>query len=257
VTGTRNPTQTRIQSPRRLAGTVVFIVGLALFAAAVVASVRPFGADARPSASGSRVAVAVVGDSLIFQAETGMIYADSTAAPGGDFTDDLLGSGYDATVVGLPGEPFSGVHASAALQARHGADIVVVAAGTNDVRLADEQDDPGALDRSTAELGRVLDDLDATPCVLVLTFATTSPLHRLDQLGPELNGSIRATAAEHDNVHVADWEMVAAANPEWFNSVDSVHLTPDGAEAYRDFILSSLSACADDAAAGARPATAD
>lgn len=55
------------------------------------------------------------------------------------------------------------------------------------------------------------------------------------------NSTIKAFAASHGNVWVADWEPIAAANVYEYTYADHIHLAPAGRVAYANLINQRVS----------------
>jgi hypothetical protein len=52
------------------------------------------------------------------------------------------------------------------------------------------------------------------------------------------NATIASVVPEFDNVRLLDWHRISAPHPSWFYD-DGIHLTPSGAVAYTQLIVSA------------------
>ena len=200
---------------------------------APTAWVEPDAVDSRSGRSpvSHQVAhVAVIGDSLTYQAEYGLDFKaiDDPTTPR-DLTAAFLAAGfgvstslqYGATTFGLAQLPDWPAPV---------ADVVVIALGTND-----RHDDAHPLEQSQANLDTYLARWPDT-CVVLVTIAET-PVWGLDVYGPAWNAFLRDRADV-----VADWAAIAADHPEYLLD-DLVHHNAEGAEAYRELIVGASKRC--------------
>jgi hypothetical protein len=99
-------------------------------------------------------------------------------------------------------------------------DVVVVHLGTNGTVNPDDFD-------------RMMNILAGVRKVVVLTAKAPRPWEE------QVNGTIFDKAKNYRNVVVLDWHTIGGAHPEYFWD-DSIHLRPEGAQAYSQLILSNL-----------------
>ncbi len=147
--------------------------------------------------------------------------------------DSVMEGAAGAIPAALPGrqvvvdtEVSRSTSASAAAAAGHGTDwdVVVVLLAHND------GGSPGAYQPAYRQL---LDTFAAVPRVVVLTVHEVRPYYA------DVNAFLRLQAASRSNVHVADWNAVAAAAPG-ATAGDGLHLTSSGARLLADLVAGQV-----------------
>jgi CTP:molybdopterin cytidylyltransferase MocA len=182
---------------------LLLLVGPAI---AAVVSLTHAGATARPTS------VAVVGDSLTWQAEPSIEGALSTA-------------GYAASISANPGHALS----SAWAQRQVGRDIrdprigvIVVETASNDsFELA--RSDPSAAGYATA-LTDVLRAAKGRCVVVVNAKVDVTPFYYRPADARTVNRTIADSALQFADERVVDWSTDAASHPSWFRA-DLLHFT--------------------------------
>lgn len=176
------------------------------------------------------VTVGVVGDSLVHHAELG---------PGGRPGDprrlsaELVAAGRRASVSSAVGADTPDL-ASITAFPDPGAELLVVALGTNDMRAG--LPIPTAIANIEAFVAVI-----APRCTVVVTIVD-EPSWGLQELGPAFNAALVDLAAGRTDVVVADWASLAEANPGHLMP-DGVHHTTAGQAAYRTLIVEGVAAC--------------
>lgn len=214
-------------------------------AALVLAAAVAFLTVSHLLTEGPKTRVGVVGDSLTAQATWPII-------------DQLDADGFDVTVAGENGATIADqLRQLESLTLPGGAEIVVVALGTNNAFFASATDSRRrSLDQSRTDahdaLTRLLDGQPgqswhpSTRCVVWVNVNDHSPFMSLDRNGSAMNKVIEDEAgsfrAKGRNVVVADWAGTSRNRPEWFLQ-DQVHLTPAGERAYADMIRGATHRC--------------
>jgi hypothetical protein len=199
---------------------------LALAAAMLAAGLTPLS-DASPAAAIGIPPIAVVGDSLIYQAEHG-----STNDPAQHhLTDQLNKAGWSAMVRATSGADTGTLSLWTNWPSPPA--VIVMAVGTNDRRVDATQAEPEPLERSIANVRSYLDRWPSAIPVLV-GIVETAP-RGLDVTGPEWNAWLRAEAQARGGVFV-DWAGYSAGHPDWFTT-DLLHQTAAGQAGYRAAIV--------------------
>jgi hypothetical protein len=197
------------------------------------------------SVTGRRVDV--VGDSLVHQA------SPLLRAGLGD-------AGYDATVVGLPGQSLVGEGIRARLDevagTGAGGDIVVVATTTNDVRST-PTDEPRQVTAALApasyreQVTAVLTRFADRCVVMVNARDRTNPMY-LPERASVLNAELARLQVWYPNLVVVDWAVLSRFLPDAWFSPDLLHFgrraedeTPDSpsAKVYADAIVAGVRRC--------------
>jgi lysophospholipase L1-like esterase len=195
--------------------------------------------------AGPRTKVAVVGDSLTAQATWPMV-------------DELSSRGYLATVAGVNGATITDeARQLESLTLPGGADVIVVALGTNNAFFASVNDDRKRdLEQSKRDVKDTLTRLfdgqtglswnPSTQCVVWVNVSDHSPMLSLDKNAPALNKAIEdeaaAARARGDRVYVADWATESRGHADWFLQ-DGVHLTNEGERAYAHLVRKTVDRC--------------
>lgn len=174
--------------------------------------------------------VAVIGDSLTYQAEYGQDFKeiDDPTAPR-DLTAAFVAAGFGVSTSLQIGADTFGLAQIPEWPAPV-ADVVVIALGTND-----RHDDAHPLEQSQANLDTYLARWPDA-CVVLVTIAET-PVWGLDVYGPAWNAFLRERADV-----LADWTPIAAAHPEYLLD-DLVHHNAEGAAAYRTLMVDAAAQC--------------
>jgi lysophospholipase L1-like esterase len=98
--------------------------------------------------------------------------------------------------------------------------VVIVSAGTNDWASSD----------FTTSAESIMTMLGPHRCVVWMDTARpqrTDPNLGLQEPASAINTALDTLAAEHTNIHIVRWSVMAAAHPEWFGS-DGIHPNDDG-----------------------------
>jgi lysophospholipase L1-like esterase len=180
-------------------------------------------------AGDGEISVAVIGDSLTYQAEGNRNLTD----PRRLLADDLVASGYRSYVTGIVGATVGDGHtfwwpgaADPAL------DVLVIALGTNDV----VREYP--LEVSRAQLSGWLEDLDDLGCVALVGVDESAWGWGLDVRGPAFNQMLQEEAAAAPNAIYVPWV------PQVESDDGEVHLLSDEAKAeYRAALHGAADAC--------------
>jgi hypothetical protein len=196
---------------------VVLLVVLAARASTPPAS--PGGAGGGP-ASGGRVTVDVVGDSLITQAAT-------------ELTGRLEAGGYAATIVHRPAQDLGSWFIQqqlGAVRSRGRADVLVLATAANDALRDDDRTrilGPEAAARAFDELlDRALAPFTDRCVVVVNAREDTASLYHPDH-AREVNRLLARAPERHPGLVVVDWAGISHPLPgNWF-APDQLHFGPD------------------------------
>jgi len=176
----------------------------------------------------------VFGDSLTYSIEHG---------PGWGFnnqflTDELVANGYSASISSWIGATTRDLPAVAPQVPAPGADIMVIALGSNDMRVnATTGTTAVPLAEALGHITTAIDEVGAS-CNVLVTVAETEPWG-LDTSAPTYNETLRNLP----NVIIADWAPLVAANPDFVVGTDGVHLTPAGSDAYRALFHVAIDSC--------------
>ena len=112
-------------------------------------------------------------------------------------------------------------------------EVVIVNLGTNDAVQG--------YDGWPAGFDEVVAATQSVTCVLLVTIAESTNAYGKDGTAAAINDRIRATASEHANVHVVDWnEVVATRGLEV--SLEGIHPTPLGEQIIADLYRSGIEA---------------
>jgi lysophospholipase L1-like esterase len=148
-------------------------------------------------------------------------------------TDQLVAAGYVASVSATGGATSQSLAADDLVEPEPGADITVIALGTNDIHL-DIITSPGDIGGYIARIQTAFDRYDAG-CDVAVTTVESEPMA---ELAPLMNDALEEMAS----VVVADWAAIVADHPEYLLE-DGIHHTPGGQAAYRDLIESAVGEC--------------
>ena len=185
------------------------------------------------------VKIGVLGDSLL---------VDSV----GTLTTDLQDRGYQASVSSNPGYSTWALVSAAQRMSGQGANVLVVATGTNDMR------DVALGYRTLAQTRQAMDQmisLNRVPCIVWVGVNTSNGLHGgaagtfgdVRVGGPVVNQMIRdaqaASGRPASRTLYASWADRSTGHLDWFRAVDDVHLSPTGAAQYRRLILDAVASC--------------
>lgn len=179
--------------------------------------------------------VMIFGDSITYRLEHG---------PGLDrtnqytlLTDHLVVTGHSASVSAMIGAVTNGLDSVAQYVPAPGADILLIALGTNDMHVNTSTGTSYfTVEEAVANLSNAIDTIGA-PCTILVTIAETEPWG-LDVTGPAFNRALRAMP----DVRIADWAPVVEADPGLVVS-DGVHLTDAGVAAYTALFDDAISTC--------------
>jgi hypothetical protein len=135
---------------------------------------------------------------------------------------------------------------------RQGANVLVVAAGTNDISHVAQGF------RTLAQTRQSMDQMlssNRAPCIVWVGVNTSNGLHGggpgtfgdVRVGGPVINQMIRdaeaASGRPMSRTVYADWAARSTGHPEWFKGPEDVHFTPAGLDAYEQLILDGVAAC--------------
>ncbi|MBI2704160.1 MAG: hypothetical protein HYX32_02550 [Actinobacteria bacterium] len=188
--------------------------------------------------------VSVIGDSL-------------TKASVAAIRDELDAGGFVPTVVdGINGEEII-KRRDQLVQASQpgGADVAVIALGTNNVFFASVDDlRRKPMEASIRDLDQVITDVQegvggvrpATRCLVWVNVNDRTDTDGLRTWAPVFNQAV-ADRARRENVagrpmRVADWASFSRAQPSYFVE-DGIHLTTDGQRAYARLIRETIDTC--------------
>ena len=180
--------------------------------------------------------VAVVGDSLVYQSEQAVGTTETL------ITDDLVAAGTQAWVTGWTGLSYGVAYPNVwNLPDRQGVvpDVLVVALGTNDMRILPGETEP----RTTVEAVRPLVAawLAEVPnaCVRLIGPAESISGWGLDVTAPPFNAMLAEEAALHADAEYVAWNP----DPAWTEGGQDPHMTQAGRDAYRAFIVAEVADC--------------
>lgn len=228
------PTPERRGGARLLASllAVGLVLGLAAPAGAQVEAVPPFeGPPDGPK-------VAAVGDSLLGQLQSeGPTHPTSTRA----FTLSLIDEGWRASVKHRNAWRTARVRLLAGQAVDRGAQVVIVSAGSGDVRWVRESADPRAARRAVRRAVRLLlADLEPQ-CVVWPTIPVVGGAGER-RTAHVLNRELRAAAEASGDVRSPGWAAAAPSHPQRFTD-DGVHLSPAGEAAFQQTLLHAARRC--------------
>lgn len=181
----------------------------------------------------------MVGDSLL----------SNSVSP---LTSALQRRGFQASVSANPGYPTWALVSAAQRMTGQGANVLVVATGTNDMR------DVALGYRTLAQTRQAMDQmisLNRAPCIVWVGVNTFNGLHGggagtfgdVNVGGPVINQTIRdaeaASGRPPTRTLYADWAARSEGHLDWFFAVDDVHLSPVGSAEYERLILDGVDAC--------------
>ena len=230
----RRPTARRRRPGRFILGAL--IVGLAVVTAGPsAAQVETVPAFAGPP--GGRK-VAAVGDSILGQLESeGPTHPTSTRA----FTLSLIDQGWRASVKARNAWRAARVRLLAGQAVDLGAEVVIVSAGSGDVRWVRESADPDAARQAVRRSIRLfLRDVE-DQCVV---WPTMPVVGRAGERRTALavNDELTTADAESTAVRSPDWAGLAPQHPGWFIA-DGVHLSRPGEAAFQHTLLTAARRC--------------
>lgn len=182
-------------------------------------------------------AVVVLGDSLVFESEQATIFTSETW-----ITDDLVAAGTRAWVTGWTGLRFERAYPDlwdAPFRDGVVPDVLVIAVGTNDMRVDAESGLPPTTPEEVrpilaAWLAEVPD-----ACVRVVGVAESISGWGLDVTGPAFNAMLAEEVALHADAAYVPW----APDPAWTGGGAEPHMTMAGRDAYRAMIVAQVADC--------------
>ena len=177
-------------------------------------------------------AVAVIGDSLVYQAEGNL----GTVTGQRLLADELVASGYRAHVSGVIGETTQLAHERLWPKVADdpNLDTLVIALGNNDVY----EDIP--LESSRATLRQWLVEAADVRCVALVGLNVAATEWRMDQFGPAFNQMLVEEAARHPQARYVEW----APDLDIHGLTGDVHLpTAEAAAQYRSTLLGAVDGC--------------
>jgi lysophospholipase L1-like esterase len=177
--------------------------------------------------------VSVIGDSLVYQAETDL---DSTE-PTRLLADELVASGYRAHVSGWIGETTAAGHAQLwpMVAGEPDLDILVIALGTNDVKRSVPLED------SRAALRSWLADAGDVGCIALVGLNESAYAWQLGIFGPAYNQMLAEEAAQLPKGIFVPW----APDLDIHGYTGDVHFATNAARAqYRSTLHDAVDACA-------------
>lgn len=204
------------------------LIGALVTAVTLVAGcVAPVWLGAAPAtAQDTAPTIAVVGDSLIYQAEHGSTN-DTTKHY---LTNELNAAGWSAQVRAQSAADTNTLATWTTWP--NPPSVIVIALGSNDRRIVN-----GApfvpIETSKSNVRGYLDRWPGAVPIFV-GIVETAP-RGLNITGPEWNTWVRTEAAARGGVFV-DWSAISRGHPEWFTS-DLLHHTAAGQAAYRSAIV--------------------
>jgi hypothetical protein len=174
--------------------------------------------------------VGVVGDSLVRHAEFG-----PRGRPGDPrrLSTALVDAGHRASLSSQVGADTPDLARITAFP-DPGADVLVVALGTNDMHRGTP------IETAVAAIDEFIDVIG--PRCTVLVTIIDEPSWGLDVTAPPYNAALHDLAAVRGDAVVVDWGAVADLHPEHL-AADGVHHTDSGQAAYRQLIVDGVSAC--------------
>jgi lysophospholipase L1-like esterase len=196
-------------------------------------------AGATPAAASAPL-VAAVGDSLLGQLQShGPTHPGSTHA----FTRSLVDEGWRASVHTRNAARILQLRGLAQDAVADGAAVVIVSAGSGDVRAVRESADPGETRAAVPHAVEVLlHDLESV-CVVWPTFAATGNAGER-RTAWVINTALRDAAAERATLVVPAWSRAAVDHPGWFTA-DGVHLSARGEAVYQAVLVHGAHRCLD------------
>ncbi len=182
--------------------------------------------------------VGAVGDSILGQLQSeGPTHPHSTQA----FTRSLNDEGWRASVKHRNAWRTARVRILANESVDRGAQVVIVVAGSGDIRWVRESPDPVAARRQVRRAVRLLlADLEEQ-CVVWPTVPERGGAGERST-ARVINEELRAAAAASAQVRAPDTASRSTSHPEWFIA-DGVHLSRAGEAAFQRFILAAARRC--------------
>ncbi len=230
----RRPTASGRRPCRFILGTLIvgFAVGAAVPSAAQVETVPPFeGPPGGPK-------VAAVGDSILGQLESeGPTHPTSIRA----FTLSLIDQGWRASVKARNAWPAARVRLLAGQAVDLGAEVVMVSAGSGDVRWVRESADPVAARQAVRRSIRLLLSDVEEQCVIWPTMPVVGGAGER-RTARAVNDELTTADAESTTVRSPNWAGLAPHHPGWFIA-DGVHLSRRGEAAFQHTLLSAVRRC--------------
>ena len=181
-----------------------------------------------------------MGDSLLGQLQSeGPTHPHSTIA----FTLSLNDQGWRASVKHRNAWPVRRIRLLANESLDRGAQVLIVVAGSGDVREVRESADPRAARQAMVRaIGNLLADVSDV-CVVWPTLHVTGGAGER-QTARVLNRELDEAEAADPDVRSPDWATLAASHPGWFIA-DGVHLSRTGEAAYQRTLIGAARRCVD------------
>ena len=185
--------------------------------------------------------VAVVGDSLTYYAEGGLL-------------NKMLARKYRVSITGV--KAFAAWDMQPTVQQlmrRNRPDVLVVALGTNDLKYAVWH--TRTWPSTQVDMRNLLAIARTVPCVVWvgvnttsgLFYYTTDPLRDITVGGPVINTMIKSALAgtkkAPGRARYGDWSARSQGHEEYFLNPGNTHMTPVGIAAYQQLILDEVAAC--------------
>jgi lysophospholipase L1-like esterase len=182
--------------------------------------------------------VGAVGDSLLGQLQSeGPTHPRSARA----FTLSLNDHGWRASVKHRNAWPVSRIRLLAQQSRDRGAEVVIVVAGSGNVRQVRESPEPRAARQAMVRsIRNLLADL-GDACVVWPTLHLTGGAGER-QTARALNRELSDAEEGDPDVRSPDWATLAASHPGWFIG-DGVHLSPRGEAAFQQILLGAADRC--------------
>jgi|GEM_PF-6987782 len=180
--------------------------------------------------------IAVVGDSLTWQAEHGSTSTSDPYYQRHALTDQLNAEGWAARIAARSGADTRSLSMWGGWQSAP--DVIVMALGSNDRRYAPPTF-PFQLGTSQWNVVPYLKHWPGA-CVVLVGIVETAP-RGLNVYGPAWNRWLRYLADLKGWVFV-DWATISAGHPDWFTS-DLLHHTTAGQQAYRMALIEGVQRC--------------
>jgi lysophospholipase L1-like esterase len=183
-------------------------------------------------------AVVVIGDSLVFGADGNRQLGDDAHL----LSDALVAEGFQAYVKGLVGGRLEHGRTLWDVPARRevdAPDVVVIALGTNDMKLVDGGPQV-PLEEARATVREWIAALPIDACVRFVGVVETREAWGLDVTAPAYNDMLAEELDAHPDGEVVSW----VPDPSWYPSAGDPHPDDAGDAAYRALIASAAEACA-------------
>jgi hypothetical protein len=177
--------------------------------------------------------VAVIGDSLVFQAEGNFTFKTSNRY----VADDLIALGYQSHVSGWIGATLASAHQYIwpEVSGMTDLDVLVLALGTNDMGGGTSVAD------ARATLDAWLDEAAGVGCIALVGVNVHAYAWGLDVTGPPYNAMLADEAATRDHVIYEEWDPDLAIQ----GTDGDVHFhTPEAAAQYRATLVDAANRCA-------------